>query len=152
MKALGSSKKIIVGIVALAVVAFGAGVAVATVTSTILHDTDPAGGPADEVRLRIVRSEFVPSADQPSFSTGWHTHPGPVIVQVHSGRFRVTETSTCRQEVFGPGETFVETPELPAIVTASKAVTWTTTFIIPANKPPLTMVPSPCVGDEDDDD
>lgn len=151
MRELGLSRKIVASLATLAVVAFGAGVAVATVTSAVLHDTDPAGGPADEVRLRIVRSEFVPSTDQPSFSTGWHTHPGTVIVQVQSGRFRITEASTCRTRTVGPGETFVETPELATLVTASKAVTWTTTFVIPANKAPLTMVPDPCVDGEEDD-
>jgi hypothetical protein len=75
------NKWIILGVLAVAAT-LGVGVAVATVTSTVLSDTHPAGGSANEIRLRIVRSEFVPSSDQPTFSSGWHTHPGPVIFQV----------------------------------------------------------------------
>ena len=42
---------------------FGAGIALATVTPTQFADTN-------DVRLRIVRNEFVPSADQPVFDPG----------------------------------------------------------------------------------
>src|SRR5216117_2653933 len=75
LRILRSKKKwIVLGILVIAA-SVGVGVAVATVTSTILVDTT-------SVRLRIDRSEFVPSADQPGFSSGWHTDPGPVIIQV----------------------------------------------------------------------
>jgi hypothetical protein len=122
----------------------GGGVALATVTSTVLSDTHPAGGSADEVRMRIVRSDFVPSADQPTFSSGWHTHPGPVIFQVQEGRMKVTQGPPCRTTKLGPGETYVEIPEHPVVATANRAAKWTTTFILPADKPLLTPTDDPC--------
>ena len=81
--------------------AVGAGVAIATVTNPIpTVDTNT-------VREKIVHSEFVPSADQPEFSSGWHKHPGPVIVQVQDGSLKITQ-NTCNPTVVGAGETFVE--------------------------------------------
>jgi hypothetical protein len=134
------------GVIAMAA-AVVAGAAVATVTSTVLTDTHPAGGPANEVRLRVVRSEFVPSAEQPTFSSGWHKHPGPVIFQVQEGRFRITQGPPCHTTILGPGETYIEKPELPIIAEATRAATWTTSFILAANKPLLTPENNPCEGD-----
>jgi quercetin dioxygenase-like cupin family protein len=149
MPVVRSNKKWIALAVLVLLGAVGVGVAVATVTATVLADTH-------DVRLRIVRSEFVPSADQPTFSSGWHTHPGPVIVQVQEGRFKITD-SNCKTTVLRPGETYIETPEAPLVVTADRAVKWTTTFILPDSppKPLATPVSDPCSDsdeDEDDDD
>jgi quercetin dioxygenase-like cupin family protein len=133
---LRSKKKwIVLGILVIAA-AVGVGVAVATVTSTTLADTT-------NVRLRIDRSEFVPSADQPEFSSGWHTHPGPVIIQVQEGYLKITQ-GTCHPNVVGPGETYVETPELPVLATAKKSVKWTATLIVPAGVPLRTNASDPC--------
>ena len=144
------NKWIVLGVLAVAA-SLGVGVAVATVTSTVLTDTHPAGGSASEIRLRIVRSEFVPSADQPTFSSGWHTHPGPVIFQVQEGRFRITQGPPCRTTTLGPGETYIETPEFPVLATAKRAGNWTTSFILPANKPLLSPASNPCPTDDEDD-
>jgi hypothetical protein len=144
------TKWIVLGVLAVAA-SLGVGVAVATVTSTVPTDTHPAGGSANEIRLRIVRSEFVPSADQPAFSSGWHTHPGPVIFQVQEGRFRITQGPPCRTTTLGPGETYIETPEFPVLATANRAGKWTTSFILPANKPLLSPASNPCPTDDEDD-
>jgi hypothetical protein len=144
------NKWIILGVLAVAAT-LGVGVAVATVTSTVLSDTHPAGGSANEIRLRIVRSEFVPSSDQPTFSSGWHTHPGPVIFQVQEGRFGITQGPPCRTTTLGPGETYIETPEFPVLATAKRAGKWTTSFILPANKPLLSPASDPCPPDDEDD-
>ena len=136
-----------VGVVA----SVGVGVSLATVTSTVLSDTHPAGGSANEVRLRVVRNQFVPSADQPTFSSGWHTHPGPVIFQVQEGRVTITQGPPCRTTRLGPGETYIEIPEHPVLATAKRAATWTTSFILPADKPLLTPVADPCPAQQDDD-
>jgi hypothetical protein len=130
-----SKRWIVLAVVALAA-AVGVGVAIATVTSTTLTDTT-------SVRLRIDRTEFVPSAGQRRFSSGWHVHPGPVIVQVQQGFLKITQ-GTCHPNVVGPGETYVETPQLPVIATANKAAKWTTTLIVPAGAPLRTDVSSPC--------
>ena len=150
MRVFRSKKWLIVTVVGVAA-AVGGGVAVATVTSTVLSDTHPAGGSANEVRMRIVRSDFVPSADQPTFSSGWHTHPGPVIFQVQEGRMKVTQGPPCRTTKLGPGETYVEIPEHPVVATAKRAAKWTTTFILPADKPLLTPTDDPCRLDHHDD-
>lgn len=116
--------------------AIGAGIAVATVTSTVLSDTETA-------RLRIVRSEFVPSADQPRFTSGWHTHPGPVIVQVQEGFLKITQ-ATCSPTIVYAGETYVETPDLPIVATAKAPVKWTTSMILPPGAPVATPAENPC--------
>jgi len=136
LSVLRSKKKwVVVAVLALAGVV-GVGVAVATVTSSILTDTN-------SVRLRIVRSEFVPSADQSTFTSGWHTHPGPVIVQVQEGYLKLTQ-GTCHPNVIGPGETYVETPALPVIATANQAVKWTTSMILPVGADVSTPASDPC--------
>jgi hypothetical protein len=68
------------------------------------------------------------------FSSGWHIHPGPVIVQVQSGYLKITQ-ATCNPNVVGPGETYIETPGVPVMATADKATTWTITEIFPNSAP-----------------
>lgn len=136
MRILRSKKKwIVLGILVIAA-AVGVGVAVATVTSTTLTDTTA-------VRLRIDRSAFTPSADQARFSSGWHTHPGPVIIQVQEGYLKITQ-GTCHPNVVGPGETYIETPELPVLATANRAAKWTATLIVPAGAALRTPASDPC--------
>jgi hypothetical protein len=128
-------KWIVLGILVIGA-SVGVGVAVATVTSTTLADTTA-------VRLRIDRSVFMPSADQPAFSSGWHTHPGPVIIQVQEGHLKITQ-GTCHPNVVGPGETYIETAELPVLATANQAAKWTATLIVPAGLPLRTNASDPC--------
>jgi hypothetical protein len=135
-------KWMILGLIGAAVVVVGA--AVATVASTVLTDTHPAGGPANEVRLRVVRSEFVPSDAQPMFSSGWHRHPGPVIFQVQEGRFKITQGPPCHTTNLGPGETYIETPELPVLAEATRAAKWTTSIVLAASKPLSSAENDPC--------
>lgn len=129
-------KKWIVFAILVIAAAVGVGVAVATVTSSNLVDTS-------SVRLRSDRSHFVPSADQPRFSSGWHTHPGPVILQVQEGFLMITQ-GTCHPNVVGPGETYIETPELPVNATANQEVSWTATLIVPVGAPLRTNTTDPC--------
>jgi hypothetical protein len=120
------------------------GVAVATVTGTVLSDTHPAGGSANELRMRILRNDFVPSADQPTFSSGWHMHPGPVLFQVQEGRVTITQGPPCRKTELGAGETYVEIPELPVLATAKRAAKFTATQFLSADKPLQTPADAPC--------
>jgi hypothetical protein len=74
-----------------------------------------------------------------------------VIFQVQEGRFKITQGPPCRTTTLRPGETYIETPELPVLATAKRAGKWTTSFILPANKPLLSSASDPCpTGDEDD--
>ena len=43
----------------------------------------------------------------PGSSSGWHTHPGVVLVTVVSGRLQLIDAH-CEREVYEAGETFVE--------------------------------------------
>jgi hypothetical protein len=82
MKTLRPRKKIVLALVLVALAA-AAGVAVAA--QTIVTDTD-------NVHLRIVKSQL-----DDGFDSGWHTHPGPAIVQVERGRFKITQAVVRRQ-------------------------------------------------------
>ncbi len=136
MRVLRLQKRWIVLAILLIAAAAGVGVAVATVTSTTLEDTSA-------VRLRIDRSEFTPSADQAEFSSGWHIHPGPVIIQVQEGYLKLTQ-GTCHPNVVGPGETYIETAHLPVLATANKAAKWTATLIVPVGAALRTPASDPC--------
>src|SRR3954451_12018009 len=43
---------------------------------------------------------------EPNVSTGWHTHPGPVMVFVMSGTSTLIDDH-CNEVTYGPGEGFV---------------------------------------------
>jgi len=49
--------------------------------------------------------------------SGWHTHPGPVLVQVLSGTvsFYLATDPTCTPIVRTAGDTYIETGEIPHI-------------------------------------
>lgn len=131
MKALRLNMKTALAVATLAVAASAVGIAVAAVTSQeVLTDTN-------DVRLRIVRT----AADD--FDSGWHTHPGPAIVQVQEGFFKIYQGS-CAPTIVGPGETYVEVPNLPVLAVAKGEIKWTTTLILPSGVPPATTVDSPC--------
>jgi quercetin dioxygenase-like cupin family protein len=93
-----------------------AGVALAGITSAIVR-TD-----TNHVRLTITEN----IAD--NLYSGWHTHPGPVILQVTSGEIKIYQGS-CAPKVIGTGETYVEVPRVPVLAVAKGHVEWTTTLI-----------------------
>jgi hypothetical protein len=150
MRVFRSKKWLIVPVVGVAA-AVGGGVAAATVTGTVLSDTHPDGGPANEVRMRVLKNEFVPSADQPTFDSGWHQHPGPVLFQVQEGRVSITQGPPCRTTKLGPGETYLEIPEHPVRATAKRAATFTATQFLAADEPLQTPADDPCPQDHHDD-
>ena len=123
------------GVVLLALtVGTGIGYAV----SNVVRDTT-------SVRLRVIQSEF---AD--GFDSGWHTHPGPVIVQVQDGRFKIYQGS-CKATVVQKGENYLEVPFVPVRAVAQGHVKWTTSQILPSADAPMTPVTSPCPTGSDDD-
>jgi quercetin dioxygenase-like cupin family protein len=117
--------------VALAFILGGATVGVAVAASTVVRDTT-------NVRLRVIQSDF---AD--GFDSGWHTHPGVVIVQVQKGRFKIYQGS-CKPTVVGKGETYLEVPFVPVRAVAKGSIKWTTSQILPAGEDPQTVAASPC--------
>jgi quercetin dioxygenase-like cupin family protein len=137
MKAPRRSKKIVL---ALAVIAVTATAGVAVAAQTFVTDTD-------NVHLRIVKSQF-----DDGFDSGWHTHPGPAIVQVQKGRFKISQ-GTCEPTTVSAGETYIEVPSVPVLAVAKGEIEWTTTLIYETGRPAGTPVASPCpAGEEDDDD
>jgi quercetin dioxygenase-like cupin family protein len=137
MKAFRPNKKIVL---ALAIVALATAAGVAVAAQTIVTDTD-------NVHLRIVKSQF-----DDGFDSGWHTHPGPAIVQVQKGRFKIFQ-GTCEPTTVAAGETYIEVPNVPVLAVAKGEIEWTTTLIYETGRPAATPVASPCPpGEEDDDD
>jgi hypothetical protein len=102
--------------------AIGAAIASAVTTITVVADTN------------TVRERIATITTDGDFNSGWHIHPGPVIVQVQSGYLKITQ-NTCNPNVVGPGETYIETPGVPVDATADKATTWTITELFPNSAP-----------------
>jgi hypothetical protein len=73
------------------------------------------------------------SSDAAGFDSGWHIHPGLVLVQIEAGSVQFTQGS-CTARTFGPGDTIVEVPWKPARFVAQAAATWTTSFLIPSGQ------------------
>jgi quercetin dioxygenase-like cupin family protein len=96
-----------------------------------------------------IKAESVPgSADvaiakvvlEPGGSTGWHHHPGIVVVPVEAGA--VTEYDTqCHETVYKAGKGFVESNGEVHLVRNEgdvKAVLYPT-FLVPTEKPPVEL-------------
>ena len=81
------------------------------------------------LRLRIVESDYVPTAADPRYDSGWHTHPGLAIVQVKSGTFDITQVG-CTPTKVGPGQTFIEIPNTPVRAVSEGAIKWTTSLLL----------------------
>ena len=83
-------------------------------------------GPTD---VRVQRLDF--AAD--SFS-GWHHHPGMVIVAVQSGALTLTHAD-CSSVTYGPGlpagSVFVESGDEPAQATSATGATVYVTYVAP---------------------
>jgi hypothetical protein len=121
--------------------ALGASMALAGVVSQqVLF---PPSGNSSPANIRIVHTV----ADD--FDSGWHTHPGPAIVQVQEGQFKIYQQG-CEPKVVDKDETFVEVPGVPVRGVAKGPVEWTTTLVIPGafggNPAPLAQSPAadPC--------
>ena len=73
-------------------------------------------------------------------SSGWHHHPGMVIVAIQSGTLTVWD-SDCNQTTYGPGlpngSVFVESGGEPGLVTSTGGATSYATFVAPSADPPV---------------
>ena len=68
-------------------------------------------------------------------TSGWHHHPGFVIVSVKSGSVTVWG-SDCSQTTYAAGSAFVETGDDPGQVTSAGGATTYVTYVVP-NVTPL---------------
>ena len=92
----------------------------------------------DPTDVRIQKLVFAPGG----FS-GWHHHPGVVIVTVESGALTLWE-SDCSSQTYGPGlpngAVFAEGGDAPQQVTTAGGATVYAAFIAPSQDPPVTRI------------
>ena len=126
---LRRGKQIPTGVMLLGALVLGAGIVMAA--SVVVVDTS-------NVRLRVIQSAF-----EDGFDSGWHSHPGPVIVQVQEGVFKIYQGG-CEPKIVHEGETFVEVPLVPVRAISKGPIRWTTSQILPTTEPPQTPAATPC--------
>ena len=85
-------------------------------TTTVSQDTN-------NVRLRVVQTTAG------NFDSGWHTHPGLVVVNVTKGSLAFTGAN-CITKTYSAGDTFIEVPYVPARVVGLGELTWTVTYVV----------------------
>jgi quercetin dioxygenase-like cupin family protein len=81
---------------------------------------------------------------QPGGTTGWHIHPGPVVVIIKSGALTEIHSNGC-MTVHAAGSAFFEKPdEVHNVVNQTGGVTEVyATFLSPTGTQPLIPVPDP---------
>jgi quercetin dioxygenase-like cupin family protein len=86
----------------------------------------------------------------PGGFSGWHHHPGMVIVAVQSGALTVWD-SHCNKTTYGPGlpngSVWTESGDEPMQVTSAGGATSYATFVAPSADPPVFRIeddPPPC--------
>jgi quercetin dioxygenase-like cupin family protein len=111
-------------IVATAVALAAAGVAIANHVTEADPATVPTGFLAahnsiDDIPLAALARAVTPDGADvfiqhvrlaANVPTGWHTHPGPALVEVVKGSLTYEDAmaNVCRQKTFNPGEGFVD--------------------------------------------
>jgi len=134
---------IVIGAVAASIVLAAVGIATATPpggtsTSTVLAD----GNTANTVNINIDPTKLrtkgsvevfqVSNTAEPGFTSGWHMHTGPVIVNVTAGSLTFYEADCTTTTVTAPGA-YIETTNQPILARneGSVGAAWVTTQIIP---------------------
>ena len=87
--------------------------------------------------------------------SGWHHHPGMVIVSVESGAVTFTNAD-CSSTTYGPGSAFIESGDDPGQASSDNGAVVYATFVAPQATPPVFRIedapqPQPCVPPTDDD-
>ena len=95
-------------------------------------------GPTD---IRMQKIVFDPGG-----YTGWHHHPGLVIVAVESGSLVLTDAN-CGSRTYGPGSpngaVFAEADEHSHIASSPGGATIYVTYVVPGASPPVFRVEEP---------
>jgi hypothetical protein len=133
------------GALALAASTIGAGVVFATpagppgsATSVVIADgsfANTVNVNTDPIKLRTkdeVEVFQVSNTAQAGWTSGWHEHTGPVLVNVTAG-FLTFYAADCTKTTLGTGHGYIESPGEPILVRNEGSVTaaWITTQIIP---------------------
>ena len=92
----------------------------------------------DPAVVRVQKLEFVPGG-----YTGFHHHPGIVIVSVVSGSLNLVDGSDCSVETKAAGTVFVESSDHAHNAIAPTGATVYVTYITPASDPPVFRVEEP---------
>jgi quercetin dioxygenase-like cupin family protein len=142
-------------VVAAAVAVIGSPVAFTTgsvgaTPGTGVSTTFLARGTSDEgVKIRSRGPTEVVFAEitiEPGGSTGWHTHPGPLVVAVRSGTL-TRFLADCRAEISTAGESFVEPAGRRAVHMGvnrgSEPVVLLVSYVVPAGGPLRDEAPEP---------
>jgi quercetin dioxygenase-like cupin family protein len=88
----------------------------------------------------------------PGGHSGWHYHPGPVLVVVKTGTitFYMGDDRSCSPQVHPAGTTFIEEGGMVGLARneGTSAATVVATFFVPAGSPPRIDAPAPrnCAG------
>ena len=103
--------------------------------------------PSHNVILHMKGATDVLQADlifPPGSTTGWHIHPGPVVVVIKSGVLTEIQSNGC-MVAHNAGTAFFESPdEVHNVVNQGSVVTEVlATFLSPSGAPPLISVPDP---------
>ena len=144
----------LVGVGALAPVALGspgAGITPTTLVTANYEDTVHLNSDRvkfhtkDPTDVRVQRLDFAPGS-----YTGWHHHPGVVIVAVESGSLTFWD-SDCNATTYGPGlpdgAVFTEGGDEPGQATSTGGATTYVTYVAPSADPPVFRIeddPPPC--------
>ena len=155
-------KKWVVAAVGFVVAATGAAVALATPGSGVTTTTFVTADFSKTVHINSDRVKF--QTKDPTIVrvqklvwaagaySGWHHHPGVIIVTVQSGSVTVMDSS-CNSVTYGPGlpdgATFVEGGDHPLQVTSASGATEYAMQIAPSANPPVFRIednPPPCAG------
>lgn len=136
VRLLGIAAASLIGVPAMA--SPGSGVAPTNLsTVTLAGDFD-----ANHDRLKLQTKDATTVREQrldfaAGGHTGFHHHPGIVIVSVASGMVTLVDGATCARENYGPGSAngaiFIEADDHPHEATSSDGATVYVTYIVPNN-------------------
>lgn len=111
---------------------------------TFEDDGSELGLVGDASNLVIVKATL-----EPGGTTGWHTHPGPVVVSVVEGEVDIVFSDDCVTHTYAAGEAFIDTGNHDENATNpsddEEAVLYAVFFGVPDGEPPLVSVePADC--------
>ena len=93
----------------------------------------------NNVRLRVVQNTAG------NFDSGWHMHPGLIVVSVQKGTVSFTDGASCKTKIYKAGDSFIEDPYSPGRAVALGEFNWTATYIIPYGEPlAIPVATNPC--------
>jgi hypothetical protein len=135
------------GLLALAAGGLVAALAFSQVSPLQIIPLAPGSNQDHNVDLHLKGPTDVLQADlifQPGATTGWHMHPGPVVVVIKSGALTEIHSNGC-MTVHPAGSAFFESPyEVHNVVNQTGIVTEVyATFLSPAGSQPLIPAPDP---------